>query len=343
MIKVGIAGATGYTGIELVRILHNHPKVEITVLSSHSYVGKKYSEVYPHVLSSGDWELVDDNPANFAGVDCVILALPHGLSGKLVEKLLPMGKRVIDLGADFRLVDPAQYETWYKTAAPLDLAAAVYGLPELKREYIRSSKLVANPGCYPTATVLGAAPALKSGMLANSSLIVDAKSGVSGAGRSLNLSSHFSEVNENFKAYNVASHRHTPEIEQELSLVAGKEIRISFTPHLVPMNRGIFATVYAELNSGWDESAIRQYYQEFYAQERFVTVLPSKILPQTKWVYGSNHCLINVVKDERTGRLIILSVIDNLVKGAAGQAVQNMNLMWDLPEDTGLQMVPVMP
>ncbi|HEX3015524.1 MAG TPA: N-acetyl-gamma-glutamyl-phosphate reductase [Desulfobacteria bacterium] len=343
MIKVGIVGSTGYTGVELVRLLSNHPNVEIKVLSSHSYVGKRFGEVYPHSFSAAGRELADDKPENFAGVDQVILALPHGLSGALANELLPMGKKVIDLGADFRLNDGQVYQDWYKLPAPDNLAEAVYGLPELKREQIRRANLIANPGCFPTATILALAPALKGGIVAVDSLIVDAKSGVSGAGRSLSLGSHFSEVNENFKAYKVGTHRHTPEIEQELSLLAGEQITLSFTPHLVPMTRGILATVYGKLNPGWNEAKIRECYQEFYAQEQFVSVLEPGVLPQTKWVYGSNHCLINLVVDKRTNRLIILSVIDNLVKGAAGQAIQNLNLLWGLPENTGLTMLPLMP
>lgn len=343
MIKVGIIGATGYTGVELVRILAYHPGVQITVMSSRSYVGMKYSEVYPHVLPHLDITLVDDNPENFKGVDQVILALPHGLAGSLVEKLLPMGIKVIDLGADFRLKNPAVYETWYRKIAPGNLEQAVYGLPELKREQIKDAKLIANPGCYPTASILGLAPALKSGMVNTDSIVIDAKSGVSGAGRGLNVGSLFAEVNENFKAYNVGAHRHTPEIEQELSEINGANLTLTFSPHLVPMNRGILATIYGKLKDGWDEGKIRQLYADFYAGEKFVTFLPPGVLPQTKWVAGSNHCLINVVVDQRTGRLVILSVIDNLVKGAAGQAVQNLNLLWGLPEDTGLSMAPLMP
>ncbi len=343
MIKVGIVGATGYTGVELARLLSGHPEAEIKVLSSRSYVGKRYAEVYPHSLPVGGLELVDDNPENFSGVDQVILALPHGLAGALAGKLMQMGKRVIDLGADFRLTEPAVYEEWYQLPAPENLDRAVYGLPELKRELIMSANLIANPGCYPTASILGLAPALKAGMIETGSIIIDAKSGVSGGGRGLSLGFHFTEVNENFKAYNVGKHRHTPEIEQELSRLAGEEITVSFTPHLVPMSRGILATIYGRLQPGWDEGKVRQAYEEFYAGEQFVTLLPAGVLPQTKWVYGSNHCMVSLVVDGRTGRLVVLSVIDNLVKGAAGQAVQNMNLLWGLPEGMGLGMVPLMP
>ncbi|HZW82943.1 MAG TPA: N-acetyl-gamma-glutamyl-phosphate reductase [Candidatus Deferrimicrobium sp.] len=344
MVKVGIIGATGYTGVELVRLLANHPGATLEVLSSHSYVGKKYSEVYPHMLPHLDLQMVDDNPDNFKGIDQVFLALPHGVAGSLVEKL-PAEIKVIDLGADFRLANPREYEEWYEQAAPnaKELEQAVYGLPELKREKINGARIVANPGCYPTATILGLAPALASGMLVGDSLIIDAKSGVSGAGRGLALGSHFSEVNENFKAYNVGRHRHTPEIEQELSSVAGRNITVTFSPHLVPMTRGILSTCYGNLASGWNETKVREYYQEFYTKEKFVQLLPQGILPQTKWVQGTNYCLMNVVVDERTGRLIIISVIDNLVKGAAGQAVQNFNLLWGYPEDTGLLMLPQIP
>ncbi len=342
MVKLGIIGATGYTGVELVRLLAHHPGVEIAVLSSHNYAGKKYSEVYPHALPHVNLVLVDDNPDNFTGLDQVILAVPHGTAGPLVEGL-PTGCKIIDLGADFRLVDPQVFEQWYQNTAPRALAQAVYGLPELKREQIKNARIIANPGCYPTAAILGLAPALACGMIAEDSIIIDAKSGVSGAGRGLALGSHFSEVNENLKAYDAARHRHTPEIEQELSLLAGQNVKVTFTPHLVPMTRGILATGYGRLKPGWNEPRIREAYQDFYQGENFVWLLDPGVLPQTKWVQGTNYCLINMVTDERTGRLIVVSVIDNLVKGAAGQAVQNLNLGWGLPEDTGLQLLPLLP
>lgn len=272
-------------------------------------------------------------------LDVLFCALPHGLTAGRTRAWLERGIRVIDLGADFRLKDPAVYEAWYAAEHPDEplIAEAVYGLPELNRAKIRGHALVANPGCYPTATILALAPLLKAGLIEPKGIIVDAKSGVSGAGRSAKVMNLYSEVNENFKAYGVGGHRHTPEIEQLLSEAAGEELIISFTPHLVPMIRGILVTAYADLKNGADEAALKAAWQEQYAEETFVHVLPEEIWPQTKYVAGTNHVLLQCTVDRRSGKAIIVSVIDNLIKGAAGQAVQNMNILYDLPEETGLK------
>ncbi len=339
-IKVGIVGATGYAGAELVRILLSHPQVELAGLVSQSYVGRAFCEVYPylykHVLQHCR-EL--DIPALARECDVVFTALPHGHAAPVAREVLGCGKKFIDLGADFRFKQPGVYEQWYKVKheAPDLLEQAVYGLPEIHREEIKSASLVGNPGCYPTSVILALAPLLRNRLVDTGSVIADSKSGVSGAGRGLSLGTHFSEVNENFRAYNVAVHRHTPEIEQELGLLAGEEMVISFTPHLTPMNRGILSTVYARLKREMTLEQVRSVYEDFYRNEFFVRLLPPGVLPQTKAVLGSNHCDVVPVVDPRTSRVVIVSAIDNLVKGAAGQAVQNMNIMFGLPETTGLE------
>jgi len=338
-IKAGIIGATGYAGAELVRILSAHPQVELVALCTQSYGGKAFCEVYPYLYKhvfSYCREL--DLPALAEEADVVFTALPHGHAAPLAREVLGRGKKFIDLGADFRFRRREVYEQWYKVehTAPELLEQAVYGLPEIHREKIRGASLVANPGCYPTSVILALAPLLRHGLVDAGTVVADSKSGVSGAGRGLSLGTHFSEVNENFRAYNVGVHRHTPEIEQELSELAGEEVVISFTPHLTPMNRGILSTVYASLKREMTLEQVRSVYEEYYRNEFFVRLLPPGILPQTKAVAGSNHCDIVPVVDPRTGRVVVLSAIDNLVKGAAGQAVQNMNLMFGLPETTGL-------
>jgi N-acetyl-gamma-glutamyl-phosphate reductase len=341
-IKVGILGATGYTGQELLRLLNIHPEATVVYLGTSSSAGKNLATIYPH-LSFNDYLLEDEE--NVPDVDVLFMALPHGIAAARAESLLRRGIKIIDLGADFRLLDYRVYEQWYKTkhAAPQVLAQAVYGLPELYRADIAGKSLVANPGCYPTASLLALVPLLKAGLLQKDSIIIDAKSGVSGAGRGINLSVHYSEVNENFKAYGVGVHRHTPEIEQQLTKVTGTEVLINFTPHLVPMTRGILATIYAQVKSGTDEDALRRCWQEAYAEEPFVHVLPEDTWPQTKYAYGSNHAFLQLKFDQRTGRVILVSVIDNLVKGASGQAVQNMNILFGLPETTGLHMNALWP
>ncbi|PMQ00767.1 MAG: N-acetyl-gamma-glutamyl-phosphate reductase [Dictyoglomus sp. NZ13-RE01] len=345
-IKVSILGATGYTGVELVRILLNHKHVEIVNLTSQSYVGKAYWEVYPHFFKHIDKICVEDDVDNLINSsDCIFTALPHGNVMHIAEKIINANKVLIDLGADFRLKNPKVYEEWYKIQhlAKDLIKKAVYGLPELHRDEIRNAKLVANPGCYPTSIILALAPAIRNDIIKPESIIIDSKSGVSGAGRSARVEYLFCEVNENIKAYSVPNHRHIPEIEQELSLLAEREIRITFTPHLIPMNRGILSTIYTELKSNISQDEIREIYEEFYQREKFIRLLPPGILPSTKNVSGTNYCDINIVKDERTNRLIILSAIDNLIKGAVGQAVQNMNIIFGFEETEGLINLSIYP
>ncbi len=338
-IRVSVIGATGYTGAELVRILSLHPHVELVALTTRSYVDMPLWEVYPHLYKYSRLVCEKMNlPELLDSSDVVFVALPHGHAMPVALEAVKRGKKLIDLGADFRLKDYRVYEKWYKMehSAREMLADAVYGLPEVNREKIKSAMLVANPGCYPTSAVLALAPLLEHGLIDTDSIIIDSKSGVSGSGRSLSLGSHFCEVNENFKAYNVAIHRHTPEIEQELGRIAGKNITVSFTPHLLPVTRGILSTVYAKLSNVLEQDEVRELYLNYYKNEFFVRVLPEGMLPQTKWVAGTNHCDLNMTVDPRTGRVIIISAIDNVVKGASGQAVQNMNIICGLPEDTAL-------
>ncbi|MCG0238607.1 MAG: N-acetyl-gamma-glutamyl-phosphate reductase [Firmicutes bacterium] len=346
MIRVGIAGVTGYTGVELVRLLRRHPEVEVRVGTSEHYQGQPPDRVYPHLQGEAEFPIVALEPGAFAGCDAVFLALPHGVAGRLAPALVEQGIRVIDLGADFRLRDPAAYQAWYRQEPPAPdwLRRAVYGLPELFREQIRGAQLVANPGCYPTACTLAAAPLIVHDLVDRRSLIFDAKSGVSGAGRGLSLGVHFAEVNENFKAYNIAgAHRHTPEIEQNLTALAGEPVTVTFTPHLVPMTRGILVTAYFQLKEPASATQLLDLYRTFYAGEPFVRIRPEGDLPQTKQVWGSNYCDIGLAVDRRTGRAVVVAAIDNLVKGAAGQAVQNLNLLWGLPETLGLEGLPVYP
>ncbi|MGI5902278.1 MAG: N-acetyl-gamma-glutamyl-phosphate reductase [Desulfitobacteriia bacterium] len=343
--KVGILGATGYTGQELIRLLNNHPEAEITYLGSSSSAGQDLTTIYPHLVEK-KYLLQEDE--DIPEVEVVFAALPHGISSGRVKALLERGIKVIDLGADFRLKSCKEYEEWYKTRhlSPEFLPEAVYGLPELYRHEIIGRVLVANPGCFPTASLLGLIPLIEEELIAAETIIIDAKSGVSGAGRGVSRALHFSEVNENFKAYNIASHRHTPEIEQQLSLAAGKPVSISFVPHLVPMTRGILATVYAQAGSGGKKhfsKKLRACLQEKYEREEFVHLLPEGTWPETKYSYGSNHAFLQVKYDDRTDRVIIVSVIDNLVKGASGQAVQNLNLLFELPESMGLKATGLWP
>lgn len=338
-IKVSIIGATGYTGAELVRILHRHPGVELTALTTRSYVDMPFDQVYPHLHKYNQLVCEEMNLTRvFDNADVIFVALPHGHAMPAALEAARRGKKIVDLGADFRLRDYRVYEQWYKVEheAKTLLDEAAYGLPEVSRRQVREARLVANPGCYPTSAILALAPLLKHKLIDTGSIIIDSKSGVSGAGRGLSLGTHFSEVNENFKAYNIAGHRHTPEIEQELSKIAGEEITVTFTPHLLPITRGILSTVYATLSSQVGKEKIREIYLDYYKDEFFVRVLPDGTLPQTKWVSGTNHCDLGITLDDRTGRVIITSAIDNLVKGASGQAVQNMNIICGLPEDTAL-------
>jgi len=333
--KVGILGATGYTGQELIRILSNHPEAEIVYLGSSSSAGKGIRDIYPHLVNQS--MILEDE--NVPDLDVLFMALPHGLASTKAAELLNRGIKVIDLGADFRLKDPGIYREWYGTE-PADqklLQKAVYGLPELYRNDIFGQDLVANPGCYPTASLLALVPLVRADLLLPDSIVIDAKSGVSGAGRGVSLTVHYSEVNENLKAYGVGQHRHTPEIEQQLSKAASRQITVSFTPHLVPMTRGILATIYAQVKPGVSEGALREMWREAYETEPFIHVLSEGIWPQTKYAYGSNHVFLQLKLDKRTGRVILVSALDNLVKGASGQAVQNMNILFGLPETTGLE------
>ncbi len=351
MIKAGIVGATGYAGGELVRILMGHKEVEITWYGSRSYIDKKYSQVFQNMFQMTEDLCKDDNLKEMAGqVDVIFTATPQGfLAGLLEEEILDKAK-IIDLSADFRLKDVETYEKWYgiEHKAVQFIGEAVYGLCEINREEIKKARLVANPGCYPTCSFLSVYPLAKAGVIDMSSLIIDAKSGTSGAGRGAKVNNLYCEVNENMKAYGVTSHRHTPEIEEQLGIVSGEKVVLNFTPHLAPMNRGILITAYATLKKKEDGSSytpdeIKAFYENAYKEEKFVRVLPDGICPETRWVEGSNYVDVNVIVDERTGRVIMMGAMDNLVKGAAGQAVQNMNLMFGLPEDTGLSFVPLFP
>lgn len=346
MWKACIIGATGYAGQELVRILSGHSEIEISGLGTQSYQGQPFSKVYPSFRNLVDLTCqAADNPSLIEEADVVFLALPHGHSVEIAQESLAQKKLVIDLGADFRLKDPEIYEEWYNTggASRELLAKAVYGLPELYREGIARTRLVANPGCYPTTIILALAPLLKEKVIDPACLIIDSKSGVSGAGRGASLNTHYCEVNENFKAYGVPRHRHTPEIEQELSLQAGEEVRVTFTPHLIPATRGMLSTIYTIPLAGIKAETITEVYQTYYGNEQFIRVLPRGEFPQTKWVLGTNYCDLGYSLDERTGRLTLFSSIDNLVKGAAGQAVQNMNIMLGLAENQGLPRVAIYP
>lgn len=347
MVKVAVAGATGYSGQELVRLLLRHPEVELTAVTSEQYAGQSLNDVYPHLGRGAAVPLVPlTADALLADSDVVFTALPHGVPMGLARQIVGAGKKLVDFGADFRLKDTAAYEAFYKLehTEPELLAEAVYGLPELWRDEIRGARLVANPGCYATAATLALAPLVEAGWVDLGSLIIDAKSGVSGAGRGLSLGVHFGEVNENFKAYNIAGrHRHTPEIEQSLGRLADEPVALSFTPHLVPMTRGIMATCYARLGRDATKETVHALYEEWYGGEPFIDVCAPGVLPETKQVSGSNMCRIGVAVDERLGRVTVISVIDNLVKGAAGQALQNFNLICGLPETLGLTGLPLYP
>ncbi|MEW6335414.1 MAG: N-acetyl-gamma-glutamyl-phosphate reductase [Thermodesulfobacteriota bacterium] len=345
MIRVGIYGGSGYTGQELLRLLTAHPEAKVTAATSRRFAGMPVAEVYP--VFSGLTELVytDTSAEALAGlVDIVFLALPHGVSMAFAPVFLKAGRKVIDLSADFRIRDAATYEAWYgRHAAPEVLQEAVYGLPELYRDRIRASRLVANPGCYPTSIILGLAPVLRSGWIDTGSIIADSKSGVSGAGREPLIASLYCEVAEGFKAYKVAGHRHTPEIEQELGVLAQSELKITFTPHLLPVKRGILSTMYARLTRDVTTDEATALYREFYRGEPFVRICRPGQFPNLSAVAGSNYCDMGVAIDKRTGRIIIVSAIDNLVKGASGQAIQNMNLMYGLRENTGLPAIALFP
>ena len=346
MIKVGIIGATGYAGGELVRILMGHKEAEIVWYGSRSYIDQKYADVYRNMFQIVDAKCMDDNMEELADqVDVIFTATPQGLCASLVNEEILSKTKIIDLSADFRLKDVNVYEEWYKIEhkAPQYIDEAVYGLCEINRDLVKSAKIVANPGCYTTCSILTAYPLAKEGLIDMSTLIIDAKSGTSGAGRGAKLPNLYCEVNENIKAYGVATHRHTPEIEEQLGYASGEKVVLNFTPHLVPMNRGILATEYATLKKKVTYEEVKAVYDQYYAKEKFVRVLDRDVCPETKWVEGSNYVDIGFKIDPRTNRIIMMGAIDNLVKGAAGQAVQNMNLLFGLPEDEGLELVPMFP
>ena len=346
MIKVGIIGATGYAGGELVRILMGHKDAEIKWYGSKSYVDQKYAAVYRNMFQIVDAKCMDDNMEELADqVDVIFTATPQGLCASLVNEEILSKTKIIDLSADFRLKDVNVYEEWYKIEhkAPQYIDEAVYGLCEINRDLVKSARIVANPGCYTTCSILTAYPLAKEGLIDMSTLIIDAKSGTSGAGRGAKLPNLYCEVNENIKAYGVATHRHTPEIEEQLGYASGEKVVLNFTPHLVPMNRGILATEYATLKKKVTYEEVKAVYDQYYAKEKFVRVLDRDVCPETKWVEGSNYVDIGFKIDPRTNRIIMMGAIDNLVKGAAGQAVQNMNLLFGLPEDEGLELVPMFP
>lgn len=342
MIKAGIIGATGYAGVELVRILCNHPHVELAAVSSVSFEGQPISDIYPSLREICDMTC-ESADAVIEKSDVVFAALPHGLSQDTAKACADAGKKFIDLGADFRLDDPAEYESWYQSEYRYDdlHKSAVYGLCEWFREDIKNTAIIGNPGCYPTSVALGLAPALKNKLVSPVGIVVDSKSGTTGAGRKPTQTTHYPDCADAFSAYKVASHRHTPEIEQTLSKLAGEKATITFVPHLLPVNRGILSTIYARLNDGVTEEQIRAVYEDAYKGETFVRVMPKGQAVNIRHVQCSNYCDIQLYIDKHTGLLVVTSVIDNMVKGAAGQAIQNMNLLFGLEETAGLNMIPI--
>ena len=346
MIKVGIIGSTGYAGQEIVRILLGHKEAEIVWYGSRSFIDQKYYQVYGNMFQIVDAKCMDDNMEELASkVDVIFTATPQGLCGSLVNEEILSKVKIIDLSADFRIKDVATYEKWYKIEhkSPQFIDEAVYGLCEINREDIKKCRLLANPGCYATCSILSLYPLVKEGLVDANSIIVDAKSGTSGAGRGAKIANLYCEVNESIKAYGVTTHRHTPEIEEQLGYANGSPIVINFTPHLVPMNRGILVTAYANLKEKVDYDTVRTAYDKYYVNERFIRVLDKDVCPETRWVEGSNYVDVNFKIDERTNRVIAMGALDNLVKGAAGQAVQNMNIMFGFDEAEGLRMAPVFP
>ncbi len=346
MIKAGIIGATGYAGGELVRLLTGHKEARIVWYGSRSYIDRKYADVYQNMFQIVDAECLDDNMGELAEkADVIFTATPQGFCASMMNEEILGKTKVIDLSADYRIKDVSVYEKWYgiEHKSPQFIEEAVYGLCEVNREDIRKARLVANPGCYTTCSILTAFPLAKEGLIDMKTLIIDAKSGTSGAGRGAKVPNLYCEVNENIKAYGVTTHRHTPEIEEQLGYAAKEEVVLNFTPHLVPMNRGILVTEYASLKKEVTYEEVKAIYEKYYGNEQFVRLLAEDVCPETKWVEGSNYVDINVKTDPRTNRIIMMGAIDNLVKGAAGQAVQNMNLMFGLPENEGLNLVPMFP
>jgi len=345
VVRVAIIGGSGYTGLELMRLLARHPGVELTAVTSREFDGQPVSAVFPALAGICPLNFSWPDPVKLAaGAELFFVALPHQTAMMVIPTLLEAGAKVVDLSADFRFRDRAVYEQWYQEhSAPHLLAEAVYGLPELYREAIKSARLVGNPGCYPTSVILGLAPLLAGGLIDPHSIIADCKSGASGAGRGVSLATLYCEVNDGFRAYKVAGHRHTPEMEQELGRLAGEPLTITFTPHLVPMSRGILATLYATPRRHLEDSEVNAAYQRFYQAEPFVRLCPPETLPNTAAVRGSNYCDLAVRLDRRAKRLIVVSAIDNLTRGASGQAVANMNLMLGFPETQGIDTVPFLP
>jgi N-acetyl-gamma-glutamyl-phosphate reductase len=343
--KVGIIGATGYTGVELLRLLVHHPQVEVTALTSQKYAGVPIDQVFPSLTKGLDLKCEELSVEQISKkTDFVFTAVPHKTAMEIVPKFYRQGKRTVDLSADFRLNDPNIYEKWYQkhTAADL-LPEAVYGLPELHRDKIRLAKIVGNPGCYPTGALIGLVPLVKKGLISLEGIVVDSKSGVSGAGRDAVLESLFCEVNEGVKAYKIFAHRHTPEIDQELSLLARKEVKVTFVPHLIPMDRGILSSLYVHVVKKMRAEELLDVFHDFYRGEPFVRIYPKGKFPNTKDVRGSNFCDIGVAVSEPDNRAVIVTAIDNLVKGASGEAVQNMNIMLGYPETMGLEVLPLFP
>ncbi|MFR0909084.1 N-acetyl-gamma-glutamyl-phosphate reductase [Eubacterium sp.] len=346
MVKVGIIGSTGYAGVEIVRLLTQHKDVEIVWFGSRSYVEEKYSNVFRNMFNIVNAECLDDNMEELADqVDVIFTATPQGFCGSVVNEGILNKVKIIDLSADFRIKDVETYEKWYgiKHQSPQFIDEAVYGLCEINRDKIKDARIVANPGCYTTCSILSIYPLVKEGLIEPKSIIVDAKSGTSGAGRGAKVPNLFCEVNENIKAYGVTTHRHTPEIEEQLGYAAGEEVMINFTPHLVPMQRGILVTAYADLKKKVTYEEVKAVYDKYYGNEYFIRVLDKDVCPETRWVEGSNFVDVNFKIDERTGRIIMMGALDNLIKGAAGAAVQNFNILFGFEENEGLKQVPMFP
>lgn len=348
LIKAGLVGVSGYTGMELARLLAFHPQIKLTHATSRQEAGRRLDELYPFMrsLPGGDLIIEEGNLAELAkDCDLVFLAVPHGVAMDSAAVLCEAGAKVIDLSADFRLRDPAVFAAWYHSEhrQPQYLPQAVYGLPELYADKIREARLIANPGCYPTASILGLCAALEAGIIESDNIVIDAKSGSSGAGRKAATSMLFCEVSDSFKPYNLGKHRHTPEIEQEVSRLAGQAVTLSFNPHLLPINRGILATIYTKLNRPLLGEEVQYIFERHWAGQPWIRVLPYGSLPETKNVRGSMFCDISVTVDERCGRLIICSAIDNICRGASGQAIANANLLCGLPINSGLDLAPLMP
>jgi N-acetyl-gamma-glutamyl-phosphate reductase len=344
-IRVGIVGATGYTGVELLRLLLHHPQVEVTALTSQKYAGVPIDQVFPSLMKGLDLKCEELSVEQISKkTEFVFTAVPHKTAMEIVPSFYRVGKKVVDLSADFRFTDAATYEKWYQKHTAVDLLSeSVYGLPELHREKIRNAKIVGNPGCYPTGALIGFIPLVKKGLISLEGIVIDSKSGVTGAGRDVVLESLFCEVNEGVKAYKIFAHRHTPEIDQELSLLARKEIRVTFAPHLIPMDRGILSTLYVRLTKKMKTEELLDVFHDFYQAEPFVRIYSKEKFPNTKNVRGSNYCDIGVKVNESDGRAVIVTAIDNLVKGASGEAVQNMNIMLGYPETMGLDIHPLFP